>query len=158
MNAKMSDLKKAFETAGFERVATVLGSGNVVFDAVTTRAPLLERKAEAAMMQALGRTFLTIVRPLDALERMLDADPFARFRLASDAKRVVTFLREPPKTTLGLPLHVDGARILAIEGREVFTAYVPSPKGAAFMALIERTFGKDITTRTWDTVRKVVVK
>jgi hypothetical protein len=24
-----------------------------------------------------------------------------------------------------------------------------------FMTLIERTFGKDVTTRTWDTVRKV---
>jgi hypothetical protein len=33
---------------------------------------------------------------------------------------------------------------------------VPSPRGAVFMGLIERTFGKDVTTRTWDTIRKVV--
>jgi len=24
-----------------------------------------------------------------------------------------------------------------------------------FMSLIEKTFGKDVTTRTWDTVKKV---
>ena len=38
-----------------------------------------------------------------------------------------------------------------------FGAYVPDPKlGPIFMTLIERTFGKDITTRTWDSVAKVV--
>ena len=49
-----------------------------------------------------------------------------------------------------------GARILAMKGHEVFTAYTPSPRGPVFMTLIERTFGKDVTTRTWDTIAKVV--
>ncbi len=52
-------------------------------------------------------------------------------------------------------MELDGARILAVQGREAFTAYVPSPKGPVFMTLIEKTFGKDVTTRTWDTVAKV---
>jgi hypothetical protein len=42
-----------------------------------------------------------------------------------------------------------------MKGREVFSAYVPTPKGPVFMALIEKTLGKDVTTRTWDTVTKV---
>ncbi|MFL5275881.1 MAG: hypothetical protein ACJ79T_05380, partial [Myxococcales bacterium] len=54
-----------------------------------------------------------------------------------------------------LPAELDGARILAIDGRNIFSAYVSSPKGPVFMTLIEKTFGKDVTTRTWDTVRKV---
>jgi hypothetical protein len=29
-----------------------------------------------------------------------------------------------------------------------FTAYVPSPRGAVFMTLIEKTFGTNVTTRT----------
>ena len=37
---------------------------------------------------------------------------------------------------------------------EVFTAYVPSPRGAVFMRLIEKTFDTNVTTRTWDTVKK----
>jgi len=37
----------------------------------------------------------------------------------------------------------------------VFGAYLPSPKGPVFMTLIEQAFGKDVTTRTWDTVAKV---
>jgi hypothetical protein len=53
-----------------------------------------------------------------------------------------------------LPIELQGARVLAVEGHEVFTAYVPQPGNPAFMHLIEKTFGKDVTTRTWDTVRK----
>lgn len=156
MNAKMPALKKAFEAAGFANVKTVIASGNVVFDAPVTKAPALERKAEAAMTAALGRTFLTIIRPIDALEKLLEADPYGRFRLAPTAKRVVTFLRKPTDAKLDLPLTIDGARILAVVGCEIFTAYDPSTQGAPFMALIEKTFGKDVTTRTWGTIEKIV--
>jgi hypothetical protein len=50
---------------------------------------------------------------------------------------------------------MDGSRILLMKGGEVFTAYVASPRGAVFMTLIEKTFGKGVTTRTWDAVAKV---
>ena len=30
-------------------------------------------------------------------------------------------------------------------GQEVFSAYVPTPKGTVFMTLIEKTFGTDVT-------------
>jgi uncharacterized protein (DUF1697 family) len=155
MNAKMPELKRAFESAGFTEVKTVLSSGNVVFDARRTSDAALERKAEGAMRSALGREFLTIVRPVDALRRMLASDPYRAFDLPAQAKRIVTFLRKVPKASISLPVEMEGARLLALDGRELFSAYVPSPKGAVFMALIERTFGKDVTTRTWDTVAKV---
>lgn len=155
MNAKMPALKECFEAAGFSDVKTVLSSGNVVFGARAASEASLERKAEAAMAKHLGRTFATIVRSLDALRALLDADPYAAFRLAPGAKRVVTFLRDPPRAKLTLPIELDGARILCIEGKEAFTAYVPSPRGAVFMTLIEKTLGEQVTTRTWDTVKKV---
>lgn len=66
-----------------------------------------------------------------------------------------TFLTIVRPVDLKLPIEVDGARILAMNDREVYTAYVPSPKGAVFMVLIEKTLGKEVTTRTWDTIAKV---
>jgi uncharacterized protein (DUF1697 family) len=155
LNATMPALKAAFEGAGFTDVKTVLSSGNVTFTATRAAESSLERKAEAATLKRLGHHFLTIVRPVDALRQLLESDPFNAFRLAPGSKRVVTFLRNEPKSTLALPIELDGARILRIEGREVFTAYVQSPKGAVFMTLIEKTFGKEVTTRTWDTVAKI---
>jgi uncharacterized protein (DUF1697 family) len=153
MTLKMADLKRCFESAGFADVRTLLSSGNVVFTAPSEKS--LERKAEAVMQRALGRTFLTIVRSLDDLEAMLASDPYRAFRLPSAAKRVVTFLREKPRAKPTLPIERDGASILRIDGLEVFSAYVPSPRGPVFMDLIQKTFGTGVTTRTWDTVRKV---
>jgi len=155
-NAKMPELKKAFESAGFTDVKTVLSSGNVVFSARDASETSLQRKAEAAMMQQFGDAFLTIVRPLDALHELLGSDPYRAFRLEPDAKRIVTFLRAKPASTLALPIGLGGARILSIKGREVFSAYLPNPKGPVFMVLIEKTFGKEVTTRTWGTITKVV--
>jgi uncharacterized protein (DUF1697 family) len=155
MNAKMPALKKAFEAAGFTEVHTVLSSGNVVFSSRSASDSSLQRVAEAAMQEELGQAFLTIVRPIDVLREILASDPYRAFRLGPSPKRIVTFLRDRPKAKVTLPLELEGARLLLLDGRELFSAYVPSPKGAVFMTLIERTFGKDLTTRTWDTVARV---
>src|SRR5262245_16309943 len=156
MNAKMPELRRCFEAAGFGDVKTVLSSGNVVFSARTSSEATLERKAEAAMAKRLGKPFYTVIRSSDALQALLKADPYSRFRLAKNAKRVVSFVRRPHPAKLELPIELHGARILVIKGGDIFTAYVPSPRGPVFMALIDRTFGKNVTTRTWDTVRKCV--
>lgn len=156
MNAKMPELKAAFEAAGFTNVKTVLGSGNVVFDARAASEAALEKKAEAAMKKALGRHFYTIVRSVEHLEGLAAADPFATHKLPKAAKRVTSFLREPPAAKPKLPVEQQEARVLALHGRDVFSAYVPQPNNPVFMNLIEKTFGKDITTRTWDTVLKCI--
>jgi uncharacterized protein (DUF1697 family) len=154
MNAKMPELKSCFEAEGFAQVRTLLSSGNVVFDARSSSAATLERRAEAAMQATLGRSFGTIVRPTRFLQEFVESDAFAEFDLEPTAKKVVTFLRSAAAPSIGLPMARDGARILKFTGSEVLSAYVPGPKGPVFMALIERTFGKDVTTRTLETVRK----
>jgi len=155
MNAKMPEIKKAFERAGFEDVRTILSSGNVVFAAAASPAATLEREAEAAMKKHLGASFLTFVRPVNALRGLLASEPYEAFGVEPRAKRVVTFLRLAPKANLVLPIELDGARILLVKRTEVLSDYVPGPRGPVFMRLIEKTFGKDVTTRTWDTVCKV---
>jgi uncharacterized protein (DUF1697 family) len=155
MNAKMPELQQAFEAAGFSDVKTVLSSGNVVFSAAKASEASLQKKAEAAMEMQLGTAFLTIVRSVDMLREMLASDPYKRFLLAPNAKRIVTFLRDQPRLKLDLPIEMHGATILSMNEKEVFSAYTPTPKGPVFMTLIEKTLGKDVTTRTWDTVGKV---
>jgi uncharacterized protein (DUF1697 family) len=155
VNAKMAEVARAFESAGFADVATVLASGNVLFTARAGSIAMLERRCEAALAQGLGRPFATIVRRVEDLRALLDANPYAGFELPPGAKRVVTFLRKPPAEAPALPIERGGARILVDRGGEVLSAYVPGPRGPVFMSLLEKTFGKDITTRTWETVQKV---
>ncbi|MGH8241816.1 MAG: DUF1697 domain-containing protein [Steroidobacteraceae bacterium] len=130
MNARMPALKACFEAAGFSDVHTLLSSGNVVFNA------------------------RSIVRSAEYLQQFIAADPFAELRLAPTAKRIVTFLRQPVRHALELPIERDGASILKLVNSEVLCAYVPNPKGPVFMSLLEKTFGTGITTRTLDTVRR----
>lgn len=154
MNAKMPELKRSFEAAGFSDVRTLLSSGNVVFSARTTSEETLERKAEKAMHATLGSAFGTFVRSASHLQQLIESDPYAEFDLPPNAKRIVTFLRQPFPSDIALPVERDGAGILKAIDREVFSVYVPTPKGPVFMSLLERTFGSEITTRTLDTVRK----
>ena len=152
-NCKMAQLKKAFEKAGFTDVKTYLASGNVTFDAPKTPLPALEGKVEAAIEKGVGKYFLTIVRPIDELRELIASDPYKGVKLTPDSKRIVTFIRKPPASFE--PVEKDNARILKLEGNNLFTVYAPTTKGPVFMTLIERAVGKEQTTRTWDTVQKV---
>lgn len=154
MNCKMPELKRAYERAGFKEVTTLLSSGNVVFSAKPAAISTLEKACEAATEKFLKKRFDTIVRPVEELRALLESDPYQAFKLKPRSKRVVTFLRKKPKELPELPIELDDARILAVQGREALSAYVPGPKGPVFMMLIEKTFGKQVTTRTWDTIQK----
>jgi uncharacterized protein (DUF1697 family) len=156
MNCRMPALKVALEKAGFTDVKTVISSGNAVFSSRSTSEAALERKCEDAMDKHMGKPFMTIVRPIDELAELLARDPFASYTLPPNAKRNVTFLRAAPQTKPKLPIDLRGARILALDERLAFTYYVPNMADPAFMVLIEKTFGKEITTRTWETVGRIV--
>lgn len=155
MNCKMPELAAAFEGAGFTDVKTVLSSGNVVFTGRGTPAAL-KKKAEAAMQAHMGKSFTTFIRPIAELQALLEDDPFQHFKLHAKAKRIATFLADVKAPAPKLPIEMLQAQILAVEDGIVFSAYVPRENDPAFMRLIEKTFGKEVTTRTWDTVRKVV--
>jgi len=154
LNAQMPALKRAFEAAGFSEVRTLLSSGNVAFNARAASLDVLQRRAEKAMCSELGSSFNATVRSTQHLRELIASDPFSDFHLAPDAKRVVTFLRNPEASIVKLPIERDGATVLKLVGAEVFTAYTLTAKGPVFMSLLERAFGKDITTRTLATVEK----
>ena len=154
MNCRMPEVKRAFEKAGYGDVKTLLSSGNVTFDAPKTPIAVLEKKVEAAIEKGLGKRFMTIVRPIDELLALVESDPFKGVRVKPDAKRIVTFIRTPPEG-LKLPIEQDNARLLRLDGNNLFSVYAPTPKGPVFMSLIEKAAGKEQTTRTWQTVEKV---
>ncbi len=156
MNAKMHELEAAFRAAGFTDVRTVLSSGNVVFSSRQASEAALARKAEAGLKSLLDKGFPAIIRPISAIEALLATDPYCTEKLPAGAKRVVTFLRDEPVPAPELPVERDGARIVGLHGREAFTYYVPLRGNPVFMTLLEKTFGKDVTTRTWETLGKIV--
>lgn len=158
MNCKMPELVRALETVGFTRVVTVLSSGNAVFDAKPTALAALEAKIEAATGEQLGRVFSSIVRPVSTLVALIEADPFAEHAPKATEKRVVSFFKRQPTERVTLPVAMSKARIVAMTDTEAFSLYEREDTGPVFMSLIEKTFGKELTTRTWETVLKVTRK
>jgi uncharacterized protein (DUF1697 family) len=156
MNCKMPELKHALEQAGFADVKTVISSGNAVFTARRASEESLQKKCEAAFGKYLSKPFMAVVRSIDDLEALLASDPYKRFDLPANAKRDVTFLRAAPRVEPKLPVDLRGARICVIEDRIVFSFHIPQEMDPAFMELIEKTFGKEVTTRTWETVERIV--
>lgn len=156
MNCRMPVLQRCLEDAGFTAVKTLLSSGNVAFSTPRSATPAaLQKRLEAAMREGADYAFATVVRTASHLQQLIADDPFAAFELPPGSKRVVTFLREPASAPeVALPLAWQDARILARRGGEVLCSYVPGDRGPVFMTLLEKTFGKAITTRTWDTVAK----
>ena len=90
------------------------------------------------------------------VRRIVDADHHAQFQPPSAAKQLITFLKRPHELPVSLPLEGEGAAICKLEGVEVYSHYLPNDKGPLFMTMLEKTFGKQITTRTVDTVRKCI--
>jgi len=156
MNCRMPELKRALERGGFTEVRTVISSGNAVFTSRAASDASLEKRCEAAMARHLGNAFLTIVRPIDALAELLEREAFRRIEVPAGAKRVLTFLRGKPRAGLTFPVSIAGASILAVHGREVYSVYDPADYNNKFMVLIEKTFGTAVTTRTWETVVRIV--
>jgi uncharacterized protein (DUF1697 family) len=141
-------------TLGSPKHYYALSSGNAAFDSSSKSAAVIERQIEATFAEQLGRSFYTIARSVKELQDLIESDPYSRFALPINAKRVVTFARKLPDLKSRLPIERDGTQIFALRNREAFSAYVPGPKAAVFMELIKANFGSDVTTRTWDTVKK----
>jgi len=152
----MADLKAAFEDAGFKDVRTIASSGNVAFSAAKAPDERLARKAEVALKKRLARDIPTHVRSLDEIRAMIKADPYKDAMLPKDAKCVITFLDAEPVAPLKLPYRSEGATILKSRGGVAYSFYLRHPKGAVFMSVLEKTFGKKITTRTWDMIKRLV--
>lgn len=149
-------IQDAFAAAGFTRVGLVRSARNVLFSAPRAPESVLERQAEAAIARRFGESPLVIVRSLDRLRTLVEADPYAPFPLPPRSQRAVTFLLGGRKPRLVLPLELQDSQILRTNGREVFSAYVPTARGPVFMGFLENTLGAQLTTRPWETVAKVV--
>jgi uncharacterized protein (DUF1697 family) len=158
---KMADLKRAFESLGFENVKTLGASGNVAFGA-PARQPnpaSLGRKIEEGLRKAFAKEISVILRTVEHLKELDRTKPFAGVKITTDIRLYVTFLSEKPRNSLRVPYVSPGKdfRILAVSDTEIFSVTDLS-KGATVesMRIIEKEFGRNVTTRNWNTIVKLV--
>lgn len=156
---RMDDLRKAFESAGFLNVKTVLTSGNVLFRAPEEGVNTLAMKISRELKEAFGRDIFVIVRSLDDLRELVDSRPFKGVEEEPGARLFVTFfLENAGRGNMPLPVGEKGYRILSVAGGVVCSVLYerPGARTAGMMAAIEKEFGQKVTTRSWNTVVRLV--
>jgi len=155
VTVKMADLKKLLEKEGFKDVKTLLASGNVVFDVPKGGARKIAQKIEKALEAKYKRTIRVIVRPISDLEMLAKSNPFKGIELTKDKRFYVTFLDKPPKSHVK---SVDFFEVVKASPFAVCTVLTITPDRASIdlMDSVTKHYGKDITTRNWNTVEKIL--
>jgi uncharacterized protein (DUF1697 family) len=135
-NMRMEKLRRVFRDLGFKNVRTVITSGNVLFESPIANKKQLESQIEKAIQKKRGFTSTTIIRSRQQLMRLMNKDPFSGKLDSPKSQQNVTFLKR---------------------GGEIFTSInITSPKAGRVMLQIEKEHGKEVTTRTWKTVGRIV--
>ena len=155
----MARLREAFESLGLHNVKTLLASGNVLFETGATGARALTQTIEQKISKTFGLEVSVILRTRRQLEQLAAANPFRGIPVTPRTRLFVTFLSEKPGTGLKIPYESPDKsfRILRLADRDVCSVLNLGPQGAKNlrqMDILEKEFGKKITTRNWNTVRK----
>jgi uncharacterized protein (DUF1697 family) len=92
--------------------------------------------------------------------KLASQDPFARQPSGPDITRFVNVLAKrlpaPPALPLSLPSDDDWlVKIIAIQGRFVLGLYRRQMKAISYLGKIEKLLGVPVTTRNWNTIKKV---
>jgi uncharacterized protein (DUF1697 family) len=154
-------LRQVFEDLGFKNVRTVISSGNVLFEADTADSQKLEAKIEAALPEKLGFNSTTIVRSRADLQKLVDRQPFGVAEHTKATNLNVTFLKTKTGSDLTFPHQPPGKSytILSSDGSQVCsTIDISGSKTPDLMTWLEKQFGKTISTRTYQTVQRILAK
>ncbi|MGH9803924.1 MAG: DUF1697 domain-containing protein [Candidatus Acidiferrales bacterium] len=156
---RMAKLAEAIKALGFQNVKTLLASGNVLFEARAADTRILTQTLERKIKQTFGHDVSVVLRTRRALQRLLAADPFTGIKVTPLTRLFVTFLSDTPKTILKIPYQSPDKsfRILRLSGRDLCSVLTLGPQWARNlrqMDILEKEFGKRITTRSWSTVQK----
>jgi uncharacterized protein (DUF1697 family) len=161
-NMTNDKLRGVFERLGFDEVASVLASGNIVFRSELTDVPVLERRIEDSLAAELGLSSRTIVRDHRALRGLVDSDPFHGLTHGDDTYLIASFLKHPASAPGPIPEMDPGTRLVRYDpasGAVLAVIDNTAPERAReFMKWLDASFGKDVTTRSWLTVHRVVRK
>lgn len=162
-NMRNEKLREVFAGLGFEHVQSLLSSGNLLFESDESDIPQLESRIEKALRHNLHIKSTVFIRKQAELQELVDKKPFGNRSHKPETYLTVTFVKHLPKSVPSTPLETPGksSTVLHIDA-EVRAICTVTDNTAAktpnFMSWLEKQFGKDVTTRTWNTMQRVLKK
>lgn len=155
-NMSNQNLCRVLESLGYENVRAVISSGNIIFSADHRGEEAMQRDIQRALNQQLGIAGFTIVRSRQEIEDLVRRNPFGSKQHSKENYQTVTFFASHEKKEPIVRDHLTTKRLTDRELCMVTNSEkIPGPET---MRLLEKSYGKDITTRTWKTIEKVLTK
>ena len=154
----MADLRTELKELGFSQITTLLNSGNVIFQSDRSDP---EKLIENHLTNVFNFPVPTILRKADTILALAEENPFAEVTITKDIRLYVSFLQKEIDTDIDLPWVSDDEsyRILLKKERTIVSVLdLSMSKTIAAMKELEQFFGKNITTRNWKTIERVVTK
>lgn len=155
----MAELRAIFITLGFSNFKTLLNSGNIVFDADTENITEIENKIEIFISEAFGFSIPVIILRHNEIADLVIQNPFKNIEMHQDIRLYVSLLKQSADGKIKLPYSSPdhSYKIITIKNQMVCSvlnlSLTKTPKA---MEALEIIFGKNITTRNWNTLKKVV--
>ena len=157
----MADLRAALETLEIKNTVTLLNSGNVIFDSIANDIESLEENISKKLEKTFGFSVPTLIRKSQTIHQLFTADPFRDIEVTKDIRLYVTFLRKETQSAIELPWISADNSYKIIEKREnaiLSVLDLSVSKTPKAMKAFEEFFGKDITTRNWKTIERIIKK
>lgn len=157
----MAELRKTLGTIGCENVITLLNSGNVIFDLPKDPESQLEQRISDHLEQTFGFPIPILIRSAKYIQELFETDPFNGIEVHKDIRLYVSFLKAEAQTGLSLPWSSDDGsfRILSDDNRSIISILDLSISGTPqAMDFLEKQYRKDITTRNWKTINRIISK
>lgn len=157
---KMADVQQAFVRAGCGNVATVIASGNVLFDPPARLDDAQRTRISRSLAPLFGAEPVVVYRPLSALERLVRSRPFGPMDADKTVKLYVLFVDEKTKRRATFPMALPNEGLEAIgmeKSGDVLVVSRRKPTGMyGFPTLwIEKELDVVSTARSWSTVAKI---
>ena len=153
---KMAELKALCEELGYDKVKTILASGNVRFE--TDRDPKAE--LEAAIEKRWGFFSEAVMRSGDEIAAMLASKPFGKYPDEGPFHRYVMMFDKPLPKTLALRGVEDDYDVVRVDEKDIYLVGYRQPDGRhgpgldKFDRQLEK--GAVATMRNWNTIPKVL--
>lgn len=157
---KMKDLYQRFVSLGFNNVSSYKQSGNIIFEASNINQNDISKKIQRELYDLLKSDVKVFLRTIPQVEGIIKLNPFKEIK-SRTVKLFVTFLSNGPSKKPRLPLKSPNmdVEVIFIRNREAFSlALKKNKRFGTPNNFIESKLGVSATTRSWTTVKGIVVR
>ena len=156
-------LRRVFEQLGFHNVRSFISSGNILFESPEADTDRLEQMIEMGFRDQVGMEVPAFVRSRKEIEAFVARKPFGALEHNRETYLTVTLLRtgNGKQGKAVIARRADDLRVVCYDVAFRAVCAVTNTTASAtpdFMVWLERELGKDITTRTQNTLGRVLRK